>query len=73
MLHLIFYLNCLSTAEDVRVQNREAFELETLAANNLKESHHQQVEEEEEDDEFDGDNRVEEGQDFVTSTDQGQP
>ena len=72
MLHLIFYLNCLSTAEDVRVQNREAFELETLAANNLKESNHQQVEEEE-DDEFDGDNRVEEGQDFVTSTDQGQP
>jgi len=31
MLHLIFYLNCLATCEDVRVQNREAFELYKLA------------------------------------------
>jgi CTD small phosphatase-like protein 2 len=31
MLHLIFYLNCLATAEDVRVSNKEAFELESLA------------------------------------------
>jgi hypothetical protein len=30
MLHLIFYLNCLATADDVRVQNKEAFELESL-------------------------------------------
>ena len=30
MLHLIFYLNCLATCEDVRVQNREAFELYKL-------------------------------------------
>ena len=30
MLHLIFYLNCLATCEDVREQNREAFELYKL-------------------------------------------
>jgi len=65
MLHLIFYLNCLSTAEDVRVQNREAFELETLAANNLKEQQQQVEEEEEEEDEFDRDNRVDEPQEYT--------
>jgi len=32
MLHLIYYLNCLAQVEDVRAQNREAFELEKLAA-----------------------------------------
>ena len=31
MLHLIFYLDCLNTCEDVRVQNREAFELHKLS------------------------------------------
>jgi CTD small phosphatase-like protein 2 len=31
MLHLIFYLDCLSTCDDVREQNREAFELYKLA------------------------------------------
>lgn len=31
MLHLIFYLDCLSSCEDVRVQNREAFELHKLS------------------------------------------
>jgi len=31
MLHLIFYLDCLSTCEDVRAQNREAFELHKLS------------------------------------------
>lgn len=31
MLHLIFYLECLSSCEDVRVQNREAFELHKLS------------------------------------------
>lgn len=31
MLHLIYYLNCLATAEDVRVQNRAAFELYKLS------------------------------------------
>ena len=31
MLHLVYYLNCLQTVEDVRDQNREAFELEKLA------------------------------------------
>lgn len=30
MLHLIFYLNCLAQCEDVRLQNREAFELYKL-------------------------------------------
>ena len=35
MLHLIFYLNCLATCEDVRVQNREAFELHKLNENSL--------------------------------------
>lgn len=30
MLHLIFYLNCLATCEDVRQQNRDAFELYKL-------------------------------------------
>ena len=30
MLHLIYYLNCLVTVEDVREQNREAFELSKL-------------------------------------------
>ena len=33
MLHLIFYLNCLATCEDVRIQNREAFELYKLNDN----------------------------------------
>jgi CTD small phosphatase-like protein 2 len=27
MLHLVYYLNCLTSVEDVRPQNREAFEL----------------------------------------------
>jgi CTD small phosphatase-like protein 2 len=31
MLHLIFYLDCLNTCEDVRAQNREAFELHKLS------------------------------------------
>ena len=35
MLHLIFYLNCLATCEDVRVQNREAFELHKLNENSV--------------------------------------
>ena len=30
MLHLVYYLNCLRDAADVRVQNREAFELQKL-------------------------------------------
>ena len=34
MLHLVFYLNCLATCQDVRVQNREAFELYKLNADN---------------------------------------
>ena len=33
MLHLVFYLNCLAACEDVRVQNREAFELYKLNEN----------------------------------------
>lgn len=31
MLHLIYYLNCLKEATDVREQNREAFELIKLS------------------------------------------
>ncbi len=31
MLHLIYYLNCLANVEDVRVQNRAAFELYKLS------------------------------------------
>lgn len=31
MLHLIYYLNCLVQADDVRDQNAEAFELRKLA------------------------------------------
>ena len=27
MLHLVYYINYLTNAEDVRIQNREAFEL----------------------------------------------
>lgn len=27
MLHLVYYLNCLAGVEDVREQNRQAFEL----------------------------------------------
>ena len=30
MLHLIYYLNCLHSVEDVRLQNQEAFELSKL-------------------------------------------
>ena len=30
MLHLIYYLNCLEPANDMREQNREAFELNKL-------------------------------------------
>ena len=30
LLHLIYYLNCLAKADDVRVQNRQAFELYRL-------------------------------------------
>ena len=33
LLHLVFYLNCLATCEDVRIQNREAFELYSLGDN----------------------------------------
>lgn len=33
LLHLIFYLNCLATCDDVRQQNREAFELYALGDN----------------------------------------
>jgi len=32
MLHLVYYLNCLATSNDVREQNRNAFELELLAS-----------------------------------------
>ena len=31
MLHLVYYLSCLNQTEDVRIQNREAFELSRLA------------------------------------------
>ena len=31
MLHLQYYLDCLKDCEDVRVKNREAFQLNTLA------------------------------------------
>lgn len=37
MLHLIFYLDCLSNCEDVRVQNREAFELHKLSEQQMLE------------------------------------
>lgn len=30
MLHLIYYLNCLIAVDDVREQNKEAFELKKL-------------------------------------------
>ena len=30
LLHLIYYLNCLHQVDDVREQNREAFELAKL-------------------------------------------
>mmetsp|Transcript_23755 Transcript_23755/g.32362 ORF Transcript_23755/g.32362 Transcript_23755/m.32362 type:complete len:94 (+) Transcript_23755:564-845(+) len=33
MLHLIFYLKCLANSEDVREQNRNAFELYKLGNN----------------------------------------
>lgn len=32
MLHLIYYLNCLAGVEDVREQNRQAFELHKLSS-----------------------------------------
>lgn len=32
MTHLIFYLSALKDAEDVRILNRDAFQLEKLAA-----------------------------------------
>jgi len=31
MLHLVYYLNCLANVEDVRDQNRQAFELFKLS------------------------------------------
>jgi hypothetical protein len=31
MLHLIYYLSCLANVEDVRTQNKQAFELHKLA------------------------------------------
>jgi len=31
MLHLVYYLNCLAGVEDVREQNRQAFELFKLS------------------------------------------
>ena len=37
MLHLIYYLNCLAKVDDVRIQNREAFELTKLAERDLDE------------------------------------
>lgn len=30
MLHLIYYLSCLAKVDDVRVQNKQAFELHKL-------------------------------------------
>lgn len=32
MLHLVYYLNCLANVEDVREQNRQAFELYKLGS-----------------------------------------
>ena len=32
MLHLMYYLNCLAEADDVRDQNRQAFELYKLCS-----------------------------------------
>lgn len=40
MLHLIFYLNCLATCEDVRQQNRDAFELHKLHQNAIQPAAH---------------------------------
>lgn len=37
MLHLIYYLNCLAQVDDVRVQNRQAFELGVLGATSARE------------------------------------
>ena len=46
MLHLIFYLDCLSNCEDVRLQNREAFELHKLSEQQAREEQQQQYSEE---------------------------
>ena len=41
MLHLIYYLSCLSAAEDVRQQNRAAFELYKLTNGDESDRSHQ--------------------------------
>lgn len=38
MLHLVYYLNCLGGAEDVREQNRSAFELFKLSNSQMLDS-----------------------------------
>lgn len=37
MLHLMYYLKCLSQFEDIREQNRKAFQLKELERSNLNE------------------------------------
>lgn len=37
LVHLVYYLKCLSQFEDVRVQNRKAFQLKELEETNLNE------------------------------------
>ena len=37
MLHLVYYLKCLSQFEDIREQNRKAFQLKELEGSNLNE------------------------------------
>jgi len=43
MVHLVYYLECLSQIDDVREQNQEAFELHKLASQ--KSSGHESIEE----------------------------
>jgi len=55
MLHLMYYLNCLADVEDVRVQNRQAFELSVLGESCLAQEEvstvHEAVEDDQEDEE----------------------
>jgi CTD small phosphatase-like protein 2 len=37
MLHLVYYLKCLSQFDDVREQNRKAFQLKELEGSNIHE------------------------------------
>jgi CTD small phosphatase-like protein 2 len=37
MLHLIYYLKCLSQHDDLREQNRKAFQLKELESSNINE------------------------------------